>query len=299
VIALGAPAVGERWIDGTFGRGGHTRAILAAGAEVLALDQDAAAVEAGVELSRDWPGQLHVRRGNFEEMESLSREIGWDEVAGVLLDLGVSSPQLDEAERGFSFQREGPLDMRMDQRQAVDAARIVNEATEDELSWIFTEYGNEQRSRAVARALVARRTRAPFCTTLDLAEVVAKSVGPRRVRGIHPATKVFQALRIAVNREPEVLMNVLPAATRLLQPGGRLAVIGFHSGEDRAVKNFMRDHAQKWLDTPRFPQSVPNPEHWFESVERALPTDEEMESNPRARSARLRVAWKRRTEDAS
>jgi 16S rRNA (cytosine1402-N4)-methyltransferase len=202
-------------------------------------------------------------------MSAVARSRGWREVNGVLLDLGVSSPQLDTAERGFSFRQEGPLDMRMDQQQPRTAADLVNTESETFLSEIFYDYGDERESRRIARALVARRQERPFVTTTDLAEVVAQTIPRRWARGIHPATQVFQALRIAVNREREVLVNVLPVATSLLAAGGVLAVISFHSGEDRLVKQFLRDH------TDALGNNGPKGEVWFSRSRRFLPTEEE------------------------
>lgn len=292
-LAAVGPKPGQRWIDGTFGRGGHTSALLEAGAEVLGLDRDEAAVQAAEEVRQRWPERFSWMRRNFAEMEVSARDSGWGGgVDGVLLDLGVSSPQLDVAERGFSFRLEGPLDMRMDRREGVTAAQLVNELPETDLANMIYEYGDERQSRRIARALVARRARRPFVSTLDFAEAVASAVGRPRAGGLHPATKVFQALRIAVNHEREALLAVLPQALRILKPQGALAVISFHSGEDRQVKSFMRQHANEWLDTPEHPQSFRNPEHYFSDVRRYLPTDGEMAENPRARSARLRVAWR-------
>lgn len=280
-----------RWIDGTFGRGGHTGALLEAGAEVLGLDRDETAVLAAEETAKRWPERFQWMRRNFAELETSARDAGWGAgVDGVLLDLGVSSPQFDVAERGFSFRLDGPLDMRMDRREGVTAAQLVNELPEVELANLFYEYGDERQSRRIARAVVARRERRPFVSTLDFAEAVAGSVGRSRTGGLHPATKVFQALRIAVNHEREALLAVLPQALRILKPQGLMAVISFHSGEDRVVKEFMRKHGAEWLDTPEHPQSFRNPEHYFSDVKRYMPTDDEMAENPRSRSARLRVA---------
>jgi 16S rRNA (cytosine1402-N4)-methyltransferase len=214
----------------------------------------------------------------------------WDKVDGVLLDLGVSSPQLEAAERGFSFRAEGPLDMRMDRRGGPTAADLVNELPEGELTQLFYEQGGEREARRVVRVLAARRRRAPFRTTTDLAAVVAEALPHRRAGGIHPATKVFQALRIAVNREEEALLAALPQAVEIMKPGALLAVISFHSGEDRVVKHFLRERGSEWLDTPKHPNTVPNPNHHLRDVKRYLPSEEEIEKNPRARSARLRVA---------
>ncbi len=290
VLAAARVQPGRRWIDGTFGRGGHTRALLEQGALVLGLDQDEEAEEAARALKARWPETFEFKRRNFKELKTCSIEHGWDWVDGVLLDLGVSSPQLETAERGFSLRSEGPLDMRMDQSRGRTAADLVNELPEKELSKIFYENGGEREANRVARVLVARRQRAPFRSTTDLAGVVAEALPHRRATGIHPATKVFQALRIAVNGEEEALLAALPQAVEIMQPGGVLAVISFHSGEDRVVKHFLRDRSSPWLDTPQRPNTLPNPQQHLRDVKRYLPTEEELVQNPRARSARLRVA---------
>jgi 16S rRNA (cytosine1402-N4)-methyltransferase len=189
-------------------------------------------------------------------LKTCCQEQGWDSVdGGILLDLGVSSPQLETPERGFSFRAEGPLDMRMDQGAGPTAADLVNGLSEGELTQLFYEQGGEREARRVVRALAARRRRAPFRTTTDLAAVVAEALPHRRAGGIHPATKVFQALRIAVNREEEALLAALPQAVEIMQPGAVLEVISFHSGEDRAVKQFLRERGSEWLDTPRHPNT--------------------------------------------
>ena len=291
VLAAAKVQPGQRWIDGTFGRGGHTRALLERGAWVLGLDQDDDAKEAARALEAEWPGKFNWKQRNFKELKTCSREQGWDKVDGVLLDLGVSSPQLETPERGFSFRAEGPLDMRMNTTGGgPTAADLVNEWPEGELARLFYEQGGERESRRVARALAARRRIAPFRTTTDLAMVVAQTLPHRRAGGIHPATKVFQALRIAVNGEEEALLAALPQAVEIMSPGAVLAVISFHSGEDRVVKQFMRERSAEWLDTPKHPNTVPNPKHHLRDVRRYLPSEEEMQKNPRARSARLRVA---------
>jgi 16S rRNA (cytosine1402-N4)-methyltransferase len=291
VLAAAQVRPGQRWIDGTFGRGGHARALLEQGALVLGLDQDSDAAEAARLVKERWPENFEWKQRNFRELKTCSVEHGWDFVDGVLLDLGVSSPQLESAERGFSFRMEGPLDMRMDRRGGKTAADLVNELSEEELSKIFYEKGGERDSRRVARIVVARREQTPFGTTTDLAGVVAAALPQRRrAGGIHPATKVFQALRIAVNGEEEALLAALPQAVEIMRPGGVLAVISFHSGEDRAVKQFMRKCSSPYLDTPARPNTLPNPQNFLRDMKRYLPTDEEMAENPRARSARLRVA---------
>jgi len=290
VLAAARVRPGQRWIDGTFGRGGHSRALLERGALVLGLDQDGEAAEAARALEARWPESFRWKQRNFRDLKTCCQEQGWDKVDGVLLDLGVSSPQLETPERGFSFRAEGPLDMRMDRSGGPTAADLVNGLSEGELTRLFYEQGGEREARRVARALAARRRRAPFLTTTDLAEVVARALPHRRAGGIHPATKVFQALRIAVNREEEALLAALPQAVEIMKPGAVLAVISFHSGEDRVVKQFLRERGAEWLDTPRHPNTVPNPNHHLRGVKRYLPSEEEIEKNPRARSARLRVA---------
>jgi len=290
VLAAAKVRPGQRWIDGTFGRGGHTRALLERGALVLGLDQDGEAVDAAREIEARWPEHFEWKQRNFRELKTCCKEMGWGEVDGVLLDLGVSSPQLESPERGFSFRAEGPLDMRMDRSGGPTAADLVNELPEGELTRLFYEQGGEREARRVVRVLAARRRRAPFRTTTDLAAVVAEALPHRRAGGIHPATKVFQALRIAVNGEEEALLAALPQAVEIMKPGAVLAVISLHSGEDRVVKHFLRERGSEWLDTPRHPNTVRNPNHHLSHVKRYLPTEEEIEKNPRARSARLRVA---------
>jgi len=290
VLAAARVQPGQRWIDGTFGRGGHSRALLERGAQVLGLDQDSAAEEAARVLEARWPEDFKWKQRNFKELKTCSIEHGWEKVDGVLLDLGVSSPQLETAERGFSFRMEGPLDMRMDRRSGATAADLVNELSEGDLTKIFYEHGGEREARRVARALVARRQRAPFRTTTDLAAVVAATLPHRRAGGIHPATKVFQALRIAVNGEQEALLAALPQAVEIMNPGAVLAVISFHSGEDRAVKHFLRERSSEWQETPGHPNTLPNPHYHLRGMKRYLPGEEEILQNPRARSARLRVA---------
>ena len=290
VLAGARVRPGQKWIDGTLGRGGHSRALLEKGAWVLGLDQDSAAETAARALEVRWPEKFGWKQRNFKDLKTCSQEHGWDQVDGVLLDLGVSSPQLETPERGFSFRAEGPLDMRMDRRGGPTAADLVNELSESELSRIFYEHGGEREARRVARALAARRQRAPFRTTTDLASVVAETLPHRRAGGIHPATKVFQALRIAVNREQEALLAALPQALEIMKTGGVLAVISFHSGEDRVVKQFMRERSSPWLDTPAHPNTLPNPRRHLREVKRYLPSEEEIQKNPRSRSARLRTA---------
>jgi 16S rRNA (cytosine1402-N4)-methyltransferase len=290
VLAAARVQAGQRWIDGTFGRGGHSRALLEKGALVLGLDQDGEAAGAARALEARWSENFRWKQRNFKELKTCCREQGWDKVDGILLDLGVSSPQLETAERGFSFRAEGPLDMRMDRSHGPTAGDLVNELSEGELTKLFYEQGGEREARRISRTILARRRVEPFRTTTDLAALVAETLPHRRAGGIHPATKVFQALRITVNREEEALLAALPQAVEIMKPGAVLAVISFHSGEDRVVKQFLRERGSEWLDTPKHPNTVPNPKHHLRNVKRYLPTEEEIQKNPRARSARLRVA---------
>ena len=276
---------GGRYIDGTFGRGGHSREIARRGGTVLGIDRDPAAVAAA--------GGINVVLGLHGDMEKIARERGWEFVDGVLLDLGVSSPQLDEADRGFSFMREGPLDMRMGRSGGVTAADVVNGWDADELERIFRDFGEEPQSRRVARAIVSRReSKGPFDTTASLADFISSLKGRRGAR--HPATRVFQALRMAVNDEVGELERALAAGMRLLAPGGRFAVISFESVTDRIVKRFFAAHVGRmvslqgggcdWSGEP--PRAV-------EVMRGAVkPGEAESAANPRARSAKLRAIEK-------
>ncbi|HEX9046537.1 MAG TPA: 16S rRNA (cytosine(1402)-N(4))-methyltransferase RsmH, partial [Verrucomicrobiae bacterium] len=280
-------------VDGTLGGAGHAAAILAASSPtgwLYGCDRDGAAVEAArTRLAEKFAGRFELRRGNFSELADWVPAGSCD---GVLLDLGVSSPQLDTAERGFSFQQEGPLDMRMDDRQPLTAADLVNGESAEELARIFWEYGDERDSRRFARAIVHDRALKKFETTRQLAGLIER-LAPRAGKKAHPATKVFQALRIAVNDEMGSLKRGLDGAVKLLKPGGRLAVITFHSLEDRAVKEFGRERTRDYafsgpvdvpeLRTPRVPELK-----WV-SRKAILPGGEELKENPRARSAQLRV----------
>jgi 16S rRNA (cytosine1402-N4)-methyltransferase len=280
------------YVDGTFGRGGHSAAILArlgVRGRLLALDQDPAA-HADRALQDPRLELIHAR---FSTMARQLAARGITKVAGVLLDLGVSSPQLDEARRGFSFAKDGPLDMRMDTSRGETAAEWVNRADEEEIREVIRTYGEERFAKAVAAAIVDARRVEPFSTTRQLAEVVGRAVRTREP-GQHPATRTFQAVRIHVNQELEELEVTLPQAAALLEPGGRLAVISFHSLEDRVVKNFIR--ARSTGDT--LPKGVPVrakdiPPAELKPIGKALkPSEAEIRRNPRARSAVLRVAEK-------
>lgn len=296
------PAPGRLIIDGTFGAGGYSRAFLEAGGQVLALDRDPAAARFAEPLSSVFPGRFRWVQSCFSELEDRLREAGHEACDGVALDLGVSSMQLDEADRGFSFMRDGPLDMRMGS-EGPTAADLVNDSEPAELARIFFVYGEERQARRIAAALARRRASAPFTRTLDLAESVERAVGGRRGAAIHPATRVFQALRIAVNQELAELESGLGAAERVLRTGGRLAVVTFHSLEDRVVKGFFAERAGRRPSVSRHaPPQQAGPEPTFEILFKGArtPGPAELASNPRARSAKLRAgvrtaapAWRR------
>ena len=280
VVAALAPAAGETMVDATFGAGGYARALLAKGARVVALDRDPDAIAAGRAVALD--GLTLVERP-FSEMGSVVAEAD-----GVTMDIGVSSMQLDRAERGFSFQGDGPLDMRMSQ-DGPSAADFVNEAEESEIADVLYRYGDEPKSRRVARFIVAAR---PLTRTSELANVVRRALGHRPHDKKDPATRAFQAIRIHVNRELDELADGLAAAERVLKPGGRLAVVTFHSLEDRMVKRFLRDRSGAAPSGSRHvPQATGGPAPSFEGVGKAVrPSEAELARNPRARSATLRTA---------
>ena len=279
------------YVDGTFGRGGHSRLILqqlGPQGRLIALDKDLAAIAAGEEIK---DARFQLVHSGFEALSSVLRNLSVDKVDGVLLDLGVSSPQLDDAERGFSFRFDAPLDMRMDTSRGQTAAEWLAIVDESLLTEIISEYGEERFAKQVARALVAARKEAAINTTKQLSEVVAKVVRTREP-GKNPATRTFQAIRIYINRELEELTHILPQCVDSLKPGGRLAVISFHSLEDRIVKRFMRDAAQG----DKMPKGLPIraediPQGKLKLIGKAVQAGAaELERNPRARSAVLRVA---------
>jgi 16S rRNA (cytosine1402-N4)-methyltransferase len=278
-------------VDGTFGAGGYSRAFLDAGASVIAIDRDPSAARFAVPLVAEYPDRFRLVQGRFSDIEQHLSVCGRSVCDGVALDLGVSSMQLDEAERGFSFMRDGPLDMRMS-ASGRTAADLVNEAETAELARVFWVYGEERKSRHIANVIVRRRAAQPFTRTLDLAETVEKALGGRRGAPAHPATRVFQALRIAVNDELGELEAGLDAAERALTPGGRLAVVTFHSLEDRIVKAFFTERAGKTPSGSRhLPPAGRGPEPTFVlpfNGARA-PSQAEVAANPRARSAKLRA----------
>ena len=284
------------YADGTLGGAGHAAGILAASSPtgwLSGCDRDGVAVEvAKKRLAEKFAGRFEIRRGNFSELADWVAEKSCD---GVLLDLGVSSPQLDSAERGFSFRQDGPLDMRMDDRQPQTAADLVNDLSAEELAKIFWEFGDERESRRFAKAIVHDRAQRKFETTKQLAELIER-LAPRRGKKSHPATKVFQALRIAVNDEIGSLKRGLEAAVKILKPGGRLAVITFHSLEDRIVKEFCREKTRDYtfsgeVDVPELRKPI-MPELKWVNRKAILPGEIELKENPRSRSAQLRILEK-------
>ncbi len=284
VVAL-APAPGETIVDATFGAGGYTRALLAAGARVIAFDRDPDAIATGQAAALDGLTLVHA---DFSAMVAALADLGEEQVDGVTMDIGVSSMQLDQAGRGFSFQSDGPLDMRMSQ-EGPSAADFLNEADEAAIADVIYRYGDEPKSRRIARAIVAAR---PLVRTGDLATVVRRALGYKPHDKKDPATRTFQAIRIHVNRELDELAEGLAAAERVLKPGGRLAVVTFHSLEDRMVKRFLRDRSGGAPAGSRHaPQAVAPAAPSFESVGRGIRAgDAEVAANPRARSATLRMA---------
>jgi 16S rRNA (cytosine1402-N4)-methyltransferase len=293
VLATLAPRAGATYLDGTFGGGGYAQAVLAAADCILyAIDRDPEAIARGAALAARFPGRLHLLEGPFGDMVSLLAERGVTRLDGVVLDLGVSSFQLDQAERGFSFRADGPLDMRM-ARTGPTAADLVNKLAEAELADILFTLGEERHARRIARAIVEARREAPITTTLRLAEVVRSRV-PRDPSGIDSATRSFQALRIRVNDELGEVERGLAAALNLLAPGGRLVVVAFHSLEDRLVKRFMQQAAGRVPAASRHAPAALReraaPAEFRLLTPRALrPAGAEAERNPRARSARLRA----------
>jgi 16S rRNA (cytosine1402-N4)-methyltransferase len=283
------------YIDGTFGRGGHSRRILAQlgpAGRLLAIDRDPEAVTAARDqLSGD--RRFSVYQGAFSMLERIAREANVaEQVNGVLLDIGVSSAQLDDPRRGFSFIQDGPLDMRMDPETGESAAQWLAHAPEQEIADVIYQYGEERFSRRIARAILAARDAAPILTTQQLADLVSAAI-PTRERNKHPATRTFQAIRIFINRELEELGDCLAQCLRVLAPGGRLVVISFHSLEDRIVKRFIRDHAREAPPDPAAPWQAAAVKPLLRQIGKALrPGEREIAENPRARSAVLRAAEK-------
>jgi 16S rRNA (cytosine1402-N4)-methyltransferase len=285
------PEPGGRFLDGTLGAGGHARGILAASApdgRLLGLDVDPDALDLAKERLAEFGERATVRRASYGRMAEIIQEEGWPPLDGVLLDFGASSMQFDRAERGFSFSKEGPLDMRFDPDAALSAETLVNEWPEEDLADVIYRYGEEPRARKVAQAIAQAR---PLKSSTELAAVISRSLRARRT-GIHPATRTFQALRIAVNHELDTLEAALPQAVEALKPGGRLAVIAFHSLEDRIVKQFLRRESRDCICPPEQVQCTCGHQASLKEIVRRpiRPDEEEIGQNPRARSARLRVA---------
>ena len=285
------PVDGGIFIDGTFGAGGYSRAMLASGAAVIGIDRDASAIAGGVDLKSEFGDRLTLVEGNFSDLDAISCEVGHEKVDGVVLDIGVSSMQIDDPTRGFSFRNDGPLDMRMG-GEGPSAAEIVNRMETPDLARVVAILGEEKRARAVASAIARARQNGPITTTVELADIVAGAVGRRASDKIHPATRTFQALRIFVNRELDELADALTASERILKDGGRLVVVSFHSLEDRIVKRFLAGRsATRSAGSRHMPERQLAPPT-FELLTRGalMPGEDEVGTNPRARSARLRAA---------
>jgi 16S rRNA (cytosine1402-N4)-methyltransferase len=294
VLRALTPEAGGIFVDGTFGAGGYTRGILqSAKAQVIAIDRDPFAIAAGQAMVDEFGARLKLVRGTFSSLESIMQDLGLDKVQGVVLDVGVSSMQIDEAARGFSFMKDGPLDMRMGQ-EGPSAKDYVNTLSAEDLARIIFILGEEPRSRSIAKAIVAARSEAPLQTTLDLVRAIERATGPQRAQDrTHPATRTFQALRIHVNAELEELAQALLAAEAVLAEGGRLVVVTFHSLEDRIVKRFFATRSGKLPQSSRHqPAAHDAAPATFTQTERGAiaASDTEARSNPRARSAKLRFA---------
>ena len=289
-IELLAARPGALVVDGTCGGGGHSELILRKGADVLGFDQDLDAIAYASGHLAQFGSRVTLRQANFRDAANVLDELGIVAIGGALLDLGISSRQLENGERGFSVMRNGPLDMRMDPRRELTAADIVNNYSEEDLTRIFRDLGEEPAARRIASQLVKQRKSASFRETIQLAKAIEKIVWRHGRR--HPATQVFQALRMEVNDELRALEDGLIALSLRLERGARFAVITFHSLEDRIVKNFFRDRAREFLDRPEWPEPRPNPDFLFQLItgKPIEPSVEEQRDNPRSRSAKLRVA---------
>lgn len=287
------PASGGRYVDGTLGAGGHARGIMEASApdgRLLGLDVDPQALAIARRNLAPYEHRIHLAQASYTSLSAQLAQLGWDAVDGIVLDLGASSMQFDTPERGFSFMQDAPLDMRFGPHASLTAADIVNSYTERELADLIYEYGEDRDSRKIARAIVKAR---PLHTTRELVAVI-ESVSPRRGDRVHPATRTFQALRIAVNEELASIEKVLPQAVAGLRPAGRLAVISFHSLEDRIVKEFFREQARDLVNPPYEQIYQVERKATLKEVHRKpiVPSDEEIKNNPRARSAKLRIVEK-------
>lgn len=291
VIAALRPDRGDCFVDGTVGAGGHALALMKEApehTELLGIDRDPAALALAEQRLDPFQDRVHLRQGSYHRMGQLAADLGWSQVDGIVLDLGLSSMQLDDPKRGFAFRLEGPLDMRFGPGVSQTAEDLVNNLREEELAQLIADYGEERHARRVAAAIVAAR---PLVSTTELAAVISQAIGRAGGR-IHPATRTFQALRIAVNRELEILEQGLEAALELLRPGGRLAVIAFHSLEDRIVKHYFRRESQDCICPPEQPFCTCDHQAQLRLIgpKPIKAEDDEIERNRRARSARLRVA---------
>lgn len=284
----------KRMIDGTLGNGGHTRLMLEQNPDlqILDIDRDSSALERANKNLAEFGDRFIAVQGEFADLDMLAQEHGWESVDAVLLDIGVSSPQIDDPSRGFSFRNDGPLDMRMDRRIPLTASRVVNMYAEEDLARVFYEYGELRESRQLARAIIQARELKPLATTAELAAVCDKVLRKKRPGELPSPTRVFQALRIEVNGELKQLENGLQAAENILRPGGRLAVISFHSLEDRIVKNFFREAAKECICPPGLPVCVCNNHARFELAVKGVISakDDELTANRRSASAKLRIA---------
>lgn len=285
------------YVDGTLGRGGHSKEIarrLAFG-RLICIDRDQAALDGGRRVLEEFSDRTTFVHANFQDMDTVLAGLGVSQVSGVLLDLGVSSPQLDDGTRGFSYQTDAPLDMRMDRTAELNAYQVVNSWSREELKRILYQYGEERYAPSIAEKIIRRREEKPIKTTLELVEIIKSAMPGAALREKqHPAKRSFQAIRIAVNDELTAVSRGVTAAERLLEPGGRMAVISFHSLEDRIVKNTMKELAEGCICPPDFPVCVCGRTPKLRLVTRKpiIPGEEELRENPRARSAKLRVAEK-------
>jgi 16S rRNA (cytosine1402-N4)-methyltransferase len=286
------------YVDCTLGGAGHSQKIasqLESTGTLIGLDQDERALEAARERLKDAVCRIFLVKSNFRRVKEIVNELGFSEVDGILFDLGVSSPQLDEGERGFSYHQDAPLDMRMDQEQERSAFHVVNDSSEEELIRILFEYGEEKFARRITREIIKRREQQPITTTFELVDLIKKAIpAPARRSGPHPARRTFQAIRIAVNDELNVFRDALAQSVELLKPGGRVSVITFHSLEDRICKQFFLEKAKGCICPPEFPVCTCNERPLLKVITKKpiIPNTEELERNIRARSAKLRIAEK-------
>ena len=293
----------QRIIDATIGGGGHARGLLERlpDAQLLGIDRDDTAITAASQNLEPFKDRVVIRKGVFSDMKAIAASIGWDHANAVLMDIGVSSPQIDTPERGFSFRMDGPLDMRMNQEDTMTAATLLNTASQEELETIIRDYGEEFKARLIAKEIVKRREKKPWETTGELNQLLEKIVGFGHQHGLPPATRTFQALRIAVNHELDELTNALKSALEILAPNGILAVITFHSLEDRIVKHFFQYEAATCVCPPRMPICTCGKKKTIEILTRKPVTadEEELKNNPRAACAKLRAAMKLETDQTT